>query len=513
MHKLNRLCAGLVIVSSFLGIAFAAAGEDSKLAAGDTCFVSVDNAPVQLGDRVIAKLPKGERITALKVQGAWVGVEVRVGGENQRGWIHKKFLQSEPPSSPAAAPKEEEPDPKPTIPVPSASSAKARPGEWHQWRGPNRENKSLETGLLARWPPGGPKLLWTARGCGAGFASVIVADGLIYTAGDKGQNCMIIALDLDGQLKWETPNGAALPGGTGGSHGTPTFDNGKIYHENCHGDVVCLDAKTGQQNWTVNILRKFGGRNIGWALSESVLVDGDNVICTPGGPDASIVALNKHTGETVWTSKGLSDPAAYASPIVFELDGLRQICTFTARGVVGVNAKTGEFLWRYDRPANGTANCATPIYANGFVFAASAYDRGGGQARITVRGNKASATQTWETRDMMNHHGDMVLVGGYIYGNHGNGWSCLDFKTGKLMYYDNGIGKGSVTYADGMLYCYNEGGGVALVRATPQQHEIVGRFQIPRGGSGPTWAHPVVCGGRLYLRHGDCLFAYDIKSN
>lgn len=392
------------------------------------------------------------------------------------------------------------------------SGAGVRAGEWHEWRGPGRADRSSETGLLKQWPEGGPKLLWTAKGCGEGFASVVIGGGMIYTAGNLGENSTVVAFDLKGQQVWTAPCGKAWTNGPGGTRGTPTFDSGRVFYESPLGVVGCFDGKTGTQVWSVDLVNTFGARNITWGLSESVLIDGSNLVCCPGGQSATMVALDKKTGKTVWVCKGTQDTPGYASPIVVDFKGLRQIITMTGQAAIGVNAKTGELMWRYEHKTSYDANIPTPIFSDGYLFIDSGYGAGGSLLQIDVVGGKASAREVWSTKALDNHHGDVVLVDGCLYGSAmGGAWMCLDFKTGDVKYRDNGIGKGSVTYAEGRLYIMNEGGGVGLVAASPQGHQLVSRFQIPQGGQGPTWSHPVVCGGRLYLRHGDFLYSYDIK--
>jgi len=385
--------------------------------------------------------------------------------------------------------------------------------DWPQWRGLNRDGISTETGLIKRWPEGSPKLLWTARKIGHGFSTVAVADGLIYTAGNIGKDTLVTALDLNGKIKWQTKNGPAFTGGPPGTRGTPTIDEGRLYHENPHGDVICMDAKTGKAIWSLNILKEFNGRNTTWALSESLLIDGKNVICCPGGREIGIVALDKRSGKTVWECRGIGDKPGYASPIVFDYNGLRQIVTLTSRAAVGVNAETGKLLWRFEHRTAHDANIPTPIYHDGHVFIDSGYGSGGALLKLTVDGDNASVEQVWRTRALDNHHGGVILVDGYLYGSsHGGRWTCLDFRTGKQMYSEPGVGKGSLTYADGMLYTYGERGTAGLVEATPTGHRVISQFKVPSGGRGRYWAHPVVCRGRLYLRHSDALYAYDIKA-
>jgi len=385
---------------------------------------------------------------------------------------------------------------------------------WPQFHGPKRDNISTETGLLKKWPAGGPKLLWTARGIGHGFSSVSMADGLIYTAGNIDEKTVITALDLDGRIRWQVENGPAWTKDKPGTRATPTIDGGRLYHKSPYGDVVCLDAKTANKIWGLNILKEFHSKNITWALAESLLIDGDHVICCPGGPETAMVALNKKTGQTVWKSPSTGDLAGYTSPVLVEYQGLRMILTMTSRAVIGVSAGTGELLWRFEHITPFDENILTPIFHDGCVFV-STPRAGCAMVRINVQGDKASVEQVWRSKQLDNHHGGVILLDGYLYGSsyrcNNCRWICLDWKTGRMMYAERGVGKGSLTYADGMLYAFGERGTMGLVKPTPSGHKLISQFEIPQGGEGPSWAHPVVCGGRLYIRHGDFLYAYDVR--
>jgi outer membrane protein assembly factor BamB len=385
---------------------------------------------------------------------------------------------------------------------------------WPQFHGPRRDNRSDETGLLKKWPSGGPELLWTAKGIGQGYSTVAIAGGLVYTTGNIGSDTVVTALDLDGKARWTARNGPACRRSYPGTRGTPTIDDGRLYHENADGDVACLDAQTGKPVWSLNILKKFKGRNITWGLAESLLIDGNKVICTPGGEDAGIVALDKSTGKTVWTCTGTIDKPGYCSPIVFDYKGIRQIVTLMARSVVGVNAETGKLLWRVKHVAYADETITTPIFRDGCILVAT-LTQGARLFRLNVEVNQVSAEQVWQNRVMDNQHGGVLFLNGHVYGDGlsktRGPWVCLEFKTGKQVCGASGIGRCSLTYADGMFYTLNHGRTVALVRARPEAYEAVSRFSIPEGGKGPTWAHPVVCGGRLYIRHGDFLYCYDVK--
>ncbi|MHC4501127.1 MAG: outer membrane protein assembly factor BamB family protein [Planctomycetota bacterium] len=387
--------------------------------------------------------------------------------------------------------------------------------QWPQFHGPRRDNVSQETGLLKQWPPSGPKLLWTAKDIGEGFATVAVANGLIYTTGNIEAYTVITALNLDGKSNWTAKNGPAYNRSHPGTRGTPTIDKGRLYHENADGDIICLDAATGKTIWSLNIVEKFNGRNIRWGLAESLLVDGNNLICTPGGTTAGIVALDKNTGHTVWICDQTHDKPGYCSPIVFEHKGVRQIVTMMARSIVGVNADNGKLLWQFEHVTPYDENINVPIFYDGGIFV-STQTTGSRLLSLKVRGEEVSVEQVWQSELLENQHGGVLLVGHYLYGSRRHtargAWVCLDINTGKRMYSERGIGRGSLTCADGMLYALNHDRTVALVRPSPDTFEIISQFTIPAAGSGPTWAHPVVCNGRLYIRHGDFLYCYDIKS-
>jgi outer membrane protein assembly factor BamB len=356
--------------------------------------------------------------------------------------------------------------------------------------------------------------LWRAEGIGEGFSTVSIEDGLIYTTGNIQDHTVITALTIDGKHKWTALNGPAYRRDQPGTRSTPTIDTGRLYHLNADGDIACLDARTGEEIWSLNILRTFNGRNIRWALAESLLIDGDRLICTPGGEEAGIVALDKTTGSTVWVCEDTRDRPGYASPIVFDYGGLRQVVGLMAKSVVGVNADTGGLLWKVEHITPFDENINTPIYHDGSVFICSR-TTGTRRLRLRVDADLVSVEQVWESKLLDSQHGGILLLGGHLYGacrSASSGpWVCLDARTGARMYAAKGIGTGSLTYADGLLYALNHKRTVALVRPNPRAFEIVSRFEIPDGGRGPTWAHPVVCGGRLYIRHGDLLYCYDLS--
>jgi outer membrane protein assembly factor BamB len=385
---------------------------------------------------------------------------------------------------------------------------------WPQFHGPRRDNLSTETGLLKEWPKEGLVLLWTAKGLGHGFSTVSIADGMIYTAGNIDEDTVISALNMDGKILWQVKNGKAWTKDHPGTRGTPTIDKDMLYHESPVGNIVCLKAKTGEKIWEINILEKFQSKTATWALCESLLIDGDRLICCPGGPQTCMVALDKNTGAVVWKAPTTGELAGYASPIIAELKGLRIIITLTSKAMIGVNADTGELLWHVEHESYADENVIMPIYHDGCIFI-STLKAGSVKWKINVKDGKASVEELWRTNELDNHHGGVVLVDENLYGTstfrNSNLWVCLDWETGENKHMDKGVGKGSLMYADGMLYTLSEDRVMGLVRPTPTGSELVSSFNIPEGGEGKSWPHPVVCGGRLYIRHSRFLYAYSVQ--
>jgi len=398
------------------------------------------------------------------------------------------------------------------LPLPAAAGE-----DWPQWRGPNRDGISLETGLRQSWPDGGPPLIFRAEGLGAGYSTVAVADGRIHTQGMFSGREWIVTLDAaTGAQLWATPHADAYRDGRGdGPRGVPTVVDGTVYALGARGQLTALDAASGQVLWTLNLLERFRGRNISWGISESPLIEGEWVIVMPGGDDGAIAALDRETGATVWTSTGLTDRAGYSSLIAVDLEGggepLRAIVGFTARAGVGVRASDGELLWHYREPANRTANAATPIYSDGLVFYTSDYGTGGGALRVRVAGDNVSTGQAWFESRLRNHHGGVVLYEGHLYGFFGSALACVDFETGETVWRDRSVGKGSLTLADGKLFLLGERHLAGLAEATPDGYVERGRFNLDNRGR-PSWAHPVVSNGVLYIRNWDELLAYDASS-
>jgi outer membrane protein assembly factor BamB len=378
---------------------------------------------------------------------------------------------------------------------------------WPQWRGPNRDGVSKETGLLKQWPAEGPPLLWKASGAGRGYSSFSVANGRLYTMGLRGDREYVIAFDIaNGKEAWATPHGGAFRNDRGdGPRGTPTIDGDRLYALGGNGDLSAFEVKTGKVIWSKNVLKEFGGSNITWGISESPLVLGNKVLVNAGGRNASIVALNKADGAVLWKSQ--SDEAGYSSAIPLQVNGGTQVVFFTAQRAVGLDVNDGRLLWEYAKPSNNVANVATPIARANRVFISSDYGTGGGVVEIKPDGK---AQEIYFTKDMRNHHSSSILVGDHLYGFSSAVLTAMKFDTGEIAWRDRSVGKGSLVFADGHLYAFSEGGVVGLIEATPEGYREKGRFKIQQD-SLPTWAHPVVAGGRLYLRDQDTIYAYDVK--
>lgn len=397
------------------------------------------------------------------------------------------------------------------------------PGDWPGWRGPARDNVSKETGLLKSWPKDGPTLLWKTKGLGIGYSTPAVAKGVIYVLGTEGKDVEeVIALNAkDGTRLWATPFGK-VTGGYPGPRSTPTVDGDTLYAISSNGILISAKTKSGEINWKKDFKKEFGGRHGSWAFAESPLVDGDVLVCTPGGEKAALVALNKKTGDVIWqaaleelaaTKKGKNyNVAGYSSVIPADIQGVKQYVQFLAGGVVGVDAKTGKLLWHYDHPANGTANISTPIQiGKDAVFAASGYGTGGGLAKINKKNDKLEAEEAYFVKEMQNHHGGMVVKDGFLYGTGNGALICIDLSNGKIAWQNKSVGKGAVAFADGHIYLRSERGPIALVEANPKEYKEGGRFDQPERSNQQAWAHPVIAGGKLYLRDQDNLFCYDVK--
>jgi outer membrane protein assembly factor BamB len=396
--------------------------------------------------------------------------------------------------------------------------------DYPQWRGPQRTGISHEKGFLTEWPKEGPKLLWQVKNLGFGFGTPALADGRIYLVGNReNDNEFVQALDVrDGSLLWTTRIGkvgnADQQPSHPGARSTPTVEGELLYALGSDGGLACLECATGKIRWQKSLRADFGGQPGAWAYAESPLIDGDVLVCTPGGAAATLVALNKKTGDVLWKSAVPGgDQAGYASAIAVELGGVRQYVQFLQKGLVGVDAKTGKFLWRFDKAADLRMgiNAATPVASDGCVYSAAGM-AGGGLARIKADSGSFTAEAVYVARKLPNALGGSVKVGDSLYGATNSALLCIDFMTGNLKWEDRCVGAGSICCADGRLYVHGENGEVALVEATSEAYREKGRFTPPdppeRAGS-RAWSYPVIANGRLYLRDLGTLWCYDIRAS
>ena len=410
----------------------------------------------------------------------------------------------------------------------------AEAADWPQWRGPNRDGKTDEKGLLTDWESAKPKLLWMSDGLGEGYASVTISDGTLYTTGNFRDGQAVLAVNADnGKVLWKASLTDSSPRhGYGGSRCAPSIDGDRLYVVTSNGAIHCVQRDGGDVVWSKNFKDQWNGRMMsGWGYSESPLVDGDWVLCTPGGKDAMIVALDKKTGEEIWkaavpefgtgkTHKGdtKKSGAGYSSIVVSNGGGVKQYVTLVGAGLIGIRAEDGKFLWGYEDVANKTANIPTAIVEGDYVFASSGYGTGAALLKLSsdgAGGVKAEEQYFLDSKQLQNHHGGMVMVGDYIYcgHNHNSGFPiCVEWKTGDIQWMDRGPGSGSaaVLYADGHLIYRYQNGTVALIEATPDDYHLKGTFQ-PEYQEGKTWAHPVIVDGKLYLREQDKLMCYDVS--
>ncbi len=394
--------------------------------------------------------------------------------------------------------------------------------DWPQWRGPHRDGISAETGLLAEWPKEGPKLVWQVKDIGSGYSTPSVVGDRLYLLSNQGlDNEFVQALDAkDGKRVWsqrlgkvgnpdQQPNYPA-------ARSTPTVDGESIYAFSSDGDLACLERETGHVRWQKNVRKDYGGQPGTWAYAESPLVDGEAVVCTPGGSEATMVALNKATGELIWKcAVPGGQQAAYTSAVVDEAGGVRQYVQMLQKELVGVEAKTGKLQWRYERTAKGSpAVIPTPVSGGDFIYSAGAR-AGGGGVRLKVNGGAFEAEQAYFSPKLPTSVGGALKVGEYLYGTSAGALMCLEFTTGNVKWDERSVAPASLCYADKRLYLHGENGDVALAEATADAYREKGRFRPPGGpdrGASKAWAYPVVANGRLYIRDLGTLWCYDVKA-
>jgi outer membrane protein assembly factor BamB len=382
--------------------------------------------------------------------------------------------------------------------------------DWTQWRGPNRDGHSAETGLLQEWPANGPPPLWRATGAGTGYSSFSSSNGRLFTLGARANVEYVMAFDAaTGKQLWAVANGQRFRNEQGdGPRSTPTVEADRVYAFGGSGDLVALDAASGRKIWSVNVVQQFGGNTPYWGYSESPLIVDDRIILNAGGRRASIVAIAKQDGTTLWQSHG--DEAGYSSPMLLRTGSLQQVVFFTGQRALAVDPRDGRLLWSYARASNGTANIATPVVRGNRVFVSSDYGTGAALLDVRAAGNLASAQEIYFTREMRNHHASSVAVGDYIYGFSSSILTALRFETGEMAWRNRSVGKGSLIYADERLYLYSEQGVVGLAEASPTEYRERGRFSIQATGP-PTWSHPIITNGRLIIRDQDNVYAYNVK--
>ena len=412
-------------------------------------------------------------------------------------------------------------------PVPVTSPEKG----WPQWRGPRRDGVSDEKGLLASWPEGGPTRLWRAEGLGRGYSSPIVADGNIFITGDQGDELMVMAFTLDGTPRWKTANGAAWKTPYPGARATCAYSAGKVYNLNAHGRLACFNAEDGAEQWGIDVLARYGGKNITWALSEGVVVDGDQVLVTVGGTEALMVALDKSTGELVWKSPPLQlgpspnanqqrlaepagevDGASYASPVLFTLGGRKQAVNASLRHLFGVDAETGALLWTRPLKTTYAVIAATPVVVPGGVFGTAPDGDGGMKVALKTEGGSLVATTAWRS-EVDTCQGSLIAVGHDLFApwyRGKRGWVCLDARSGEQRYETRELAIGSAVYADGRLFVLGQDGEAVLLRPGRDGFAVQGRFALTPARVSDAWAHPVLLDGRLYLRYHDQLHCFAV---
>ena len=386
------------------------------------------------------------------------------------------------------------------------------------WREDNRTGISSETNLLKSWPEGGPELVYLNTDLPEGHSSVAIGNNTIYLTGIDSENDVLVALDNTGAIKWQVAYGRSWDGSYPNSRCTPTIDGDKVYVSSGYGDLACTNATSGEIIWQLKASEMHKGTYGKWGIAESLIIDGDKLYYSPGGPETTTIALNKLTGELIWKSESLNDKAAYASPILVDYAGKEMLINVSLGHAYAVDVSNGDILWAvpFEEARWGDhIICVTPLYYEGRVYITEGYGTGGTMIEMADDGMSASVVWTDEVLDV--HHGGVVLIDGYIYGSNWNGngngdWCCLDWNTGETKWEEHWNSKGSIISAEGMLYIYDEKrGNVGLLNATSEKFDLVSSFEAP-AGSGPYWAHPVIHNGNLYLRHGEALMVYSIKS-
>ena len=377
------------------------------------------------------------------------------------------------------------------------------------WRG-DGSGIYNETGLLKQWPEGGPEILWTFEGLGKGHSSPVFANGKIYISGTVGEEGFVFVLSEEGKLLWKVSYGEEFGGSYPGSRSSVVVDGDLMYMYSGLGNLICMDSNDGTVKWKKNAFEDFDGGNITWGVTETVVIDGDLLYFTPGGKKNNVVALNRFSGDLVWSSPGKGELSAYCTPLLVELPARKLLVTHTAEHIIGLDAKTGELYWDYPHTNRYSVHANTPIFYNGDLFCFSGYGQGGVKLDLSEDGSTIS--KAWFKTELDSRMGGMVAIDGYLYGSGDKAreWRCVNWETGEETYASKDLAKGVVIAADGMLYCYSERGELALVEVKPEAFNIVSQTKVELGTE-QHWAHPVINNGRLFIHHGDALIAYKIK--
>ncbi len=383
-----------------------------------------------------------------------------------------------------------------------------------QWRGPNRQGIFYESGLLNQWPENGPTLIWSFEGLGAGHSSPGIANERVYINGMPDSIGVLYSFDLKGNLLWQKEYGEEWHVNYTGTRSTPLVVDRMVYLVSGMGEVFCFNAENGEMVWTVDLLTKFDGKNIQWGIAESLLIDGDNLICSPGGEEHNVVALNRYTGKTVWTSKGFGEPSAYCSPVLVVHNKTRLVVTMTETSVIGIDADTGEYYWRTEQLQSNKIHANTPVYENGILYCSSTSSREGksGLLALKLSADGKSVEQHFRNEEFKNLMGGIVIMDGTIYGSEyrKKNWYAVNAQTGEEKLISSDFGGGVIVFAEGLFYCYSEEGEVALVKMTPESFNIISKFAVPLG-TDQHWAHPIIHNKRMFIRHGNALMVYNIS--
>ena len=381
--------------------------------------------------------------------------------------------------------------------------------ESSQWRGKNRDGKYHETALLKKWPEDGPKLLWHFDELGLGHASACVTNEMVYTAGTTSEDGFIIAFDHSGKEVWRITYGKEWMDSYDGIRTTPVVNGGKLYMLSGYGKLVCLDAKTGNEIWNLDLFEKYLGRNTRWGMTENLAIEGDKLFCTVGGEEANVIALNKNTGKLIWECKGLGEKSAYNSPAIIKLSTRTLLITVTESAILGIDIANGKLLWNFTHPNKYSVQANTALFYEGMIYFVNGYGNGGVMLKLSDDGS--SISEVWKNSSLDNKMGGVILLDGKIYGSgdYNREWFCLDWKTGEQLYTSKEMKKGNIIFADGMFYCYSQSGNVHLVDPKTENFEPVSSFKVPFG-SKQHWAHSVIHNKKLYIRHGGSLMVYSI---